>query len=67
MTRCSASRRSPQLDLPENPFLEPLAWYTREHAEIFFGRGYQIRELFERVTDPGAAPDRAALRAFGRG
>ena len=46
----------PQRDLPENPFLEPLAWYTREHAEVFFGRGYQIREMFERVVDPGGPP-----------
>jgi hypothetical protein len=45
-----------QRDLPENPFLEPLAWYTREHAEVFFGRGYQIREMFERVVDPGGPP-----------
>ena len=40
-------------DLPENPFLEPLAWYTSEYAEVFFGRGYQIRELFEQVANPG--------------
>ena len=52
-----------QRDLPENPFLEPLAWYTGEHAEVFFGRGYQIRELFERVTDPGRPP---ILLLYGR-
>ena len=57
----------PQRDLPENPFLEPLAWYTREHAEVFFGRGYQIREMFERSRRPGRAPDRVALRAVGHG
>ena len=46
----------PQRDLPENPFLEPLAWYAREHSEVFFGRGYQIREMFERVVDPAGPP-----------
>ena len=55
----------PQRDLPENPYLEPLAWYTREHAEVFFGRGYQIREMFERVVDPGRPAHRVALRAVG--
>ena len=55
----------PQRDLPENPFLEPLAWYTREHAEVFFGRGYQIRDMFERVADPGRPPIVLLLRAVG--
>src|SRR5271157_3467248 len=42
--------RLPERDLPESPFRH-LAWFTAEHAEIFFGRGYQIRELYEQVTD----------------
>lgn len=50
-------------DLPENPFLEPLAWYTSEYAEVFFGRGYQIRELFEQVANPGRPP---ILLLYGR-
>ena len=35
--------------LPEKPFRH-LHWFTREDAEVFFGRGYQIRELYDRVT-----------------
>lgn len=35
--------------LPEKPFRH-LHWFTRGDAEIFFGRGYQIRELYDRVT-----------------
>jgi hypothetical protein len=53
----------PPGDLPENPYLEPLAWYGSDHAEVFFGRGYQVRELFDRVTDPGAPP---IILLFGR-
>ncbi len=45
----------PELDLPESPFRH-LHWFTREHSGVFFGRGYQIRELYDRVTAPGAAP-----------
>jgi len=46
----------PKRDLPESPFLKPLARYTAEEAEVFFGRGYQIRKLYERATVPGGAP-----------
>ncbi len=46
----------PEGDLPESPFLKPLARYTAEEAEMFFGRGYQVRELYERVIDPGGPP-----------
>ena len=45
----------PERDLPESPFRH-LAWFTAEHAEVFFGRGYQIRELYEQVTDPTGPP-----------
>jgi hypothetical protein len=50
-------------DLPENPYLEPLTWYGENHAEVFFGRGYQVRELYERVTDSGRPP---ILLLYGR-
>jgi hypothetical protein len=50
-------------DLPENPYLEPLTWYSEIHAEVFFGRGYQVRELYERVTDSGRPP---ILLLYGR-
>jgi WD40 repeat protein len=36
--------------LPEEPF-QFLSRYERKHAEIFFGRSYYIRELYNRVTD----------------
>jgi hypothetical protein len=42
-------------DLPEKPFLG-LHWFTRADAEVFFGRGYQIRELYNRVTGKDTAP-----------
>ncbi|MFQ5633493.1 MAG: AAA family ATPase, partial [bacterium] len=42
-------------DLPETPFLF-LKRYEREHAEIFFGRSYYIRELYNRVSDTKSPP-----------
>jgi hypothetical protein len=39
----------PQLDLPDKPF-HYLDWYRREDAEVFFGRGREIRNLYDRVT-----------------
>ena len=47
--------RLPERDLPESPFRH-LAWFTAEHAEVFFGRGYQVRELYEQVTDQTGPP-----------
>jgi WD40 repeat protein len=41
--------------LPEVPFLF-LNRYERKHAEIFFGRSYYIRELYDRVTDKKSPP-----------
>jgi len=46
----------PKRDLPESPFLKPLARYSSEEAEVFFGRGYQVRELYERATDSDGPP-----------
>lgn len=45
----------PPGDLPNEPFRH-LAWFTREDAEIFFGRNYQIRQLYDRITEPSGAP-----------
>lgn len=42
-------------DLPETPFLF-LKRYERQHAEIFFGRSYYIRDLYNRVSDPNSPP-----------
>ncbi|MFQ5629522.1 MAG: AAA family ATPase, partial [bacterium] len=42
-------------DLPETPFLF-LKRYERQHAEIFFGRSYDIRNLFTRISDPQSPP-----------
>ncbi|OWY20772.1 CHAT domain-containing protein [Sphingobacteriales bacterium UPWRP_1] len=42
-------------DLPPEPFLY-LQSYERKHAEIFFGRDYQIRELYDKVSDPLCPP-----------
>ncbi len=45
----------PAMDLPLSPF-KHLASFTREDAPVFFGRGREIRELFEAVTLPDGAP-----------
>ena len=45
----------PRLDLPEGPF-RYLDWFEREHTEVFFGRVYQLRELYDRVTAADAPP-----------
>ena len=45
----------PTRDPPESPFRH-LQWFDREHAEVFFGRGFQIRKLFQAVTTEGAPP-----------
>lgn len=39
----------PQSDLLASPYLG-LHWYTRRHAELFFGRGQEIRELYDLLT-----------------
>jgi len=45
----------PQRDLPDKPF-HYLDWYPREDAEVFFGRGKEIRSLYDRVTSPDGDP-----------
>lgn len=42
-------------DLPDTPFLF-LRRYEREHARIFFGRSYYIRDIYNRISDPKASP-----------
>jgi WD40 repeat protein/DNA replication protein DnaC len=41
--------------LPEKPFLF-LERYQRKHAEIFFGRSYYIRQLYNRIIDGKSSP-----------
>lgn len=45
----------PEQDLPETPYRH-LNWFTRKDAEVFFGRGHEIRELYDRLTAPRTAP-----------
>lgn len=45
----------PARDLPESPYRH-LSWFGAEHAEVFFGRGYEVRALYKQVTDPGGPP-----------
>ncbi len=52
----------PRADLPERPYRH-LQRFERAHAELFFGRGREIRALYERITDPHAAP---ILLLYGR-
>lgn len=41
-----------RFDLPETPF-RYLHWFERKHAEVFFGRAHQIRQLYEQLgTSP---------------
>jgi Leucine-rich repeat (LRR) protein len=44
-----------QTHLPEKPY-RFLERYHKEDAEIFFGRSYYIRELYNRATDKNSAP-----------
>ncbi len=45
----------PSQHLPEQPY-RFLERYTRDQAEIFFGRSYYIRDLYDRATSPSSAP-----------
>ena len=45
----------PQLDLPVKPYRH-LQWFTRNEAELFFGRGREIRDLYMRITAEDGAP-----------
>jgi formylglycine-generating enzyme required for sulfatase activity len=56
----------PMRDLPESPFRH-LAWFAEEHAEVFFGRGYQIRELYEAILDRTGSPILLLYGASGVG
>lgn len=42
-------------NLPDSPF-RYLKRFTRDDAALFFGRGYQIRDLYRRVTTSSSAP-----------
>lgn len=42
-------------DLPESPYRH-LYRFEEQHAEVFFGRGHEIRELYQRVTAPDSPP-----------
>lgn len=44
-----------QVDLPQEPY-RFLQRYTKDHAPIFFGRSYAIRDLYNSAVDVSAAP-----------
>jgi len=44
-----------KMDLPQRPYRQ-LNYYEEQDAELFFGRGFQIRELYFLMTDPAAPP-----------
>ena len=56
----------PPGDLPPAPF-KHLHWFRRSDAEVFFGRGYDIRRLFEALTDVQGAPIVLLFGATGVG
>ena len=43
------------MDLPPTPY-RYLNWFRRADAEVFFGRGYDIRRLYQRIRAPNGAP-----------
>ncbi|MCB9949343.1 MAG: CHAT domain-containing protein, partial [Planctomycetaceae bacterium] len=45
----------PLMDLPKQPFRH-LHRFRAEDAPIFFGRGHDIRNMYQRITSPDAAP-----------
>ncbi|RIK77459.1 hypothetical protein DCC62_09485, partial [candidate division KSB1 bacterium] len=45
----------PPGDLPNKPYRH-LHWFTRKDAEVFFGRGQEIRTLYDHVTSPNTPP-----------
>ncbi len=45
----------PATDLPASPF-KHLRFFTRDDAAVFFGRGREIRDLYDAVTAVDAAP-----------
>ncbi|MBK6622113.1 MAG: CHAT domain-containing protein [Saprospirales bacterium] len=45
----------PKQKLPPSPFLF-LKPYTSDHAEIFFGRSYYIRDLYLKINEPNSPP-----------
>lgn len=45
----------PQQEIPAKPFRH-LAWFGREHADLFFGRGADIRKLYNFITTAGMPP-----------
>jgi WD40 repeat protein len=48
--------------LPESPF-RYLEWFREEDAAIFFGRAYQIRELYDLVNSPETS---SMIHLYGR-
>lgn len=45
----------PTRDLPESPYRH-LQWFREEEAELFFGRGHEIRAFHDLVTSAATAP-----------
>ena len=43
----------PARPLPDSPYQRALDYYTRDMAELFFGRSRQVRDLYQRVTAAG--------------
>ena len=45
----------PRVDLPESPFRH-LSWFTQKDSHVFFGRGHQIRALYDKLTAEHTEP-----------
>ncbi len=58
--------RLPERNLPESPFRH-LNWFRAEDAEVFFGRGYHVREMYEEIVDSAGPPILLLYGASGVG
>lgn len=54
--------KPPGKGLPAVPF-RYLRWFLPEDAEIFYGRDYQIRELYDKIMDPYSP---GVIQLYGR-
>ena len=54
--------KPPPIPLPDQPY-RYLKWFREADAEIFFGRSYQIRSLYDHCTNPHTPP---VVHLYGR-
>ena len=56
----------PLYELPERPY-RYLEWFRKEDAELFFGRDFQIWDLYDKVkTKPNSSSKAAIIHLYGQ-